>query len=107
MPPKREAHSRLGRDSRAPNRQRQPQTRHRRKGSRANRTFASLLFAIGEPPPYVMSRMGHTTAGLTLSLYAREMNRRDGERDRLRALVQDAPRRTGGTTRSSTSTAAG
>jgi integrase len=23
------------------------------------RTFASLLFAIGEPPPYVMAQMGH------------------------------------------------
>jgi integrase len=70
------------------------------------RTFASLLFALGESPPYVMSQMGHTTAGLTLALYARDMNRRDGERDRLRALVQDAPSATD-IPRSSTSTAAG
>jgi integrase len=58
------------------------------------RTFASILFALGEPPPYVMSQIGHTTAGLTLSLYAREMHRRDGEPDRLRRLVEgtaDAP----------------
>ena len=55
------------------------------------RTFASLLFALGEPPTYVMSQMGHTTPGLTLALYAREMNRRDGERHRLRALVSDEP----------------
>jgi hypothetical protein len=27
------------------------------------RTFASLLFALGEPPTYVMSQMGHTTRG--------------------------------------------
>jgi integrase len=52
------------------------------------RTFASLLFAIGEPPPYVMAQMGHTTANLTLSIYARQMDRRDGEPKRLKALVE-------------------
>jgi len=52
------------------------------------RTFASLLFAIGETPPYVMAQMGHTTASLTLALYARAMERRDGEPQRLRALVE-------------------
>ncbi len=52
------------------------------------RTFASLLFAIGEAPPYVMAQMGHTTAGLTLAIYARQMNRRDGEPERLKALVE-------------------
>jgi integrase len=51
------------------------------------RTFASLLFAVGEPPPYVMAQMGHTTASLTLAIYARQMDRRDGEPDRLKALV--------------------
>ena len=51
------------------------------------RTFASVLFALGEPPPYVMEQMGHTTANLTLSIYARVMNRRDGEQERLQALV--------------------
>jgi integrase len=52
------------------------------------RTFASVLFAIGEAPPYVMQQMGHTTAGLTLGLYARAMERRDGEPERLKALVE-------------------
>lgn len=52
------------------------------------RTFASLLFAVGESPPYVMAQMGHTSANLTLSVYAREMLRRDGEPERLRALVE-------------------
>lgn len=52
------------------------------------RTFASLLFAIGETPPYVMAQMGHTTASLTLAIYARQMNRRDGEPKRLKALVE-------------------
>jgi integrase len=51
------------------------------------RTFASLLFAIGESPPYVMAQMGHTTPKLTLAIYARQMNRRDGEPERLQALV--------------------
>ena len=52
------------------------------------RTFASLLFAIGETPPFVMDQMGHTTAELTLTIYARQMNRRDGESARLKALVE-------------------
>jgi Site-specific recombinase XerD len=52
------------------------------------RTFASLLFAMGETPPYVMAQMGHTSANLTLSIYARQMDRRDGEPDRLRAVVE-------------------
>ena len=52
------------------------------------RTFASLLFATGEPPPYVMAQMGHTTASLTLTIYARQMDRRDGEPERLKALIE-------------------
>jgi integrase len=52
------------------------------------RTFASLLFAIGEAPPYVMAQMGHTTPNLTLAIYARQMDRRDGEPERLTALVE-------------------
>jgi integrase len=55
------------------------------------RTFASLLFAIGEPPPYVMAQMGHTTPNLTLAIYARQMNRRDGEPERLKMLVGGSP----------------
>ena len=51
------------------------------------RTFASLLFALEETPPYVMEQMGHTTPNLTLTIYARQMNRRDGEYERLKALV--------------------
>jgi integrase len=52
------------------------------------RTFASLLFALGETPPYVMAQMGHTTANLTLAIYARQMDRRDGEPERLRMLIE-------------------
>jgi hypothetical protein len=57
------------------------------------RTFASLLFALGESPPYVMSQLGHATAMLTLALYAREMSRRDGESARLRILVEGEQRK--------------
>jgi integrase len=51
------------------------------------RTFASLLFAVGETPPYLMAQMGHTTPNLTLAIYARQMDRRDGEPERLRTFV--------------------
>jgi integrase len=52
------------------------------------RTFASILVALGEDPAYVIGQLGHTDPTLTLRIYAREMARRDGERDRLRALVE-------------------
>ncbi|MGH2901816.1 MAG: tyrosine-type recombinase/integrase, partial [Solirubrobacteraceae bacterium] len=51
------------------------------------RTFASILVALGEDPAYVMAQMGHTDPSLTLRVYAQQMRRRDGERERLRALV--------------------
>ncbi len=51
------------------------------------RTFASLLFAIGESPPYVINQLGHATPALTLEIYARQMNQRDGEPTRLQDLV--------------------
>jgi len=35
-----------------------------------------------------MGQMGHTTPNLTLSIYARQMDRRDGEPERLASLVQ-------------------
>lgn len=54
------------------------------------RTFASLLYALGETPEYVMSQLGHTSPNLALNVYVQAMLRRDGERDRLRALVEGA-----------------
>jgi integrase len=51
------------------------------------RTFASILVAIGNDPIYVMGQMGHTDPKFTLKVYARAMQRRGDERDRLRALV--------------------
>jgi integrase len=52
------------------------------------RTFASLLFAINEKPPYVMAQLGHVDPKVTLGIYAKQMDRRDGEPERLRALVE-------------------
>jgi integrase len=51
------------------------------------RSFASLLYSIGEPPPVVMQEMGHTDPALAPSIYAHAMRRGDGENERLRALV--------------------
>ena len=52
------------------------------------RTYASLLYAVAESPVYVKGQIGHTDATLTLNYYAREMDRRDGEPERLKALVE-------------------
>jgi integrase len=59
------------------------------------RTFASLLFALGESPPYVMHQMGHTTAAFTLALYAKAMDRREGGRVKLVALANGRSTRSG------------
>jgi integrase len=52
------------------------------------RTYASLLFAIGEAPPYVMAQLGHVDPKVTLGIYAKVMDRRDGEPERLKGLVR-------------------
>ena len=54
------------------------------------RTFASILFAIGETPPCVIGQTGHKTAALTLEVYARTMSRRDVKPQRLAALANGA-----------------
>lgn len=51
------------------------------------RTFASILIAVGENPRYVMGQLGHTDPALTLRIYTQQMDRRDGEPERLKALV--------------------
>ena len=43
------------------------------------RTFASLLYAIGEPAPVVMQEMGHTHPALALRIYAAAMRRDEDE----------------------------
>jgi integrase len=55
------------------------------------RTFASLLYALGEDPGIVMDEMGHTDPALALRVYRQAMRRDEGERERLRALVDGAP----------------
>jgi integrase len=52
------------------------------------RTFASVLYAIGTDPGEVMDEMGHTDAELALSVYRQSMRREDGDKERLRALVE-------------------
>lgn len=52
------------------------------------RTFISLLLALGEEVPYVMRQVGDADPKVTLSIYAQVMLRKDGERERLRALVE-------------------
>ena len=56
------------------------------------RTFASLLYALDETPPYVMTAMGHTSPNLALAMYAKAMIRRDGDRERLKTLVGEPNR---------------
>ena len=51
------------------------------------RTFASVLYAIGEAAPVVMQEMGHTHPALALRIYASAMRREEDENERLRALV--------------------
>jgi integrase len=50
-------------------------------------TYASILVACSEDFPYVVAQMGHSDERVTLRLYTHMMRRRDGERERLRALV--------------------
>lgn len=51
-------------------------------------TFASILVATGEDPASVMSQLGHTDPKFTLRVYTHMMRRGDGERERLKALVE-------------------
>jgi integrase len=51
------------------------------------RTFATVLYAVGEPPPVVMAEMGHTSAELALRVYAQAIRLDAQERDQLAALV--------------------
>jgi integrase len=53
-------------------------------------TFASLLVALGEDPRYVMSQLGHTDPGFTIRVYTHSMRRDEGEKDRLRLLIEGA-----------------
>ena len=52
------------------------------------RTFASLLYALGHDPVYVMQQMGHTDPKLALRIYAQAMRRGEEEKAALTALVE-------------------
>jgi integrase len=54
------------------------------------RTFISLLLAIGREVPYVMRQVGHADPKVTLSIYAQVMYGGEGERERLKELVEGA-----------------
>lgn len=60
------------------------------------RTFISLLLAIGREVPYVMRQVGHADPKVTLSIYAQVMYGGEGERERLRALVEGSDSTTAG-----------
>ena len=62
-------------------------------------TFASILFARGEDPPDVMAQLGHTDPAFTLRVYAHAMRRDEGNKDRLKALVEGRDWAPLGTTR--------
>jgi integrase len=57
------------------------------------RTFASLLYALGEDPGVVMDEMGHTDPALALKVYRQSMRRDDGEKARLQAMVEGVAER--------------
>jgi integrase len=52
------------------------------------RTFASILYAIGEDPGVVMDEMGHTAPALALRVYRHAMRRGEDEKATLRVLVE-------------------
>jgi integrase len=51
-------------------------------------TYASILFAIGKDPIYVMNQLGHTDPAFTIRVYAHMMSRTPQEREKLKALVE-------------------
>ena len=52
--------------------------------------YISLLLATGAEVPYVMRQVGHADPKVTLSIYAQVMYRGEGERERLKAIVEGA-----------------
>ena len=54
------------------------------------RTFASVMFALGESIPDVMADGGWADSKTPLTVYAHAMRREPGENERLRALVEGA-----------------
>jgi integrase len=59
------------------------------------RTFATVLYALGEAPPVVMAEMGHTSPDMAPRIYAQAMRLSEDERDELAALVAGEKARKG------------
>jgi integrase len=55
------------------------------------RTFASVLYALGDDPGVIMDEMGHTDPALALRVYRQSMRRGETEKAQLRALIDGAP----------------
>jgi integrase len=51
------------------------------------RTFASVIYALGEDPGVIMDAMGRTDPTLALRIYRQSMRRGDEERAAPKALV--------------------
>ena len=66
-----------------------------------------MLYALGEDPGIVIDEMGHTDRALALRIYRQAMRRDDGERERLRALVDGVQTADGGSRASDWQLAAG
>lgn len=54
------------------------------------RTFASVLYALGEDPGVIMDEMGHTDPALALRVYRQSMRRGEDEKAQLCALIDGA-----------------
>lgn len=52
------------------------------------RTFASILYALGEDPGVVMDEMGHADPGLALRVYRQAMRRGEDEKEALQRLLE-------------------
>jgi integrase len=55
------------------------------------RTFASVMFALGESIPIVMADGGWSDPKVVLTVYAHSMRRDDAENEALRAVVEGSP----------------
>ena len=68
------------------------------------RTWASVMFALGESIPVVMADGGWSDPKVALTVYAHSMRRDDAENDALRALVEGTPFGSNGSSPDSTPT---
>jgi integrase len=70
--------------------QRLPPLPEKLKPHSLRRTFASILYVLGEDPGVVMDEMGHADPALALHVYRQAMRRGEEEKEALRRLVESA-----------------